>query len=419
MKRYVIIGNGVAAVGCIEGIRSLDREGDITVISEEDHPVYSRPLISYLLQGRTDTELMKYRPDGFYEENGCRVRYGRRASAIDAVSHTVTLDDGGKIAYDCLCVAAGSRPFVPPFEGLDTVKCRFSFMTLDDALALGKALTPETRVLIVGAGLIGLKCAEGIRDRVGSITVCDLADRVLSSILDTECAAVVQKHLETNGISFMLGDTVQRFEENRAFMKSGASVDFDLLVLAVGVRANTGLVKNAGGEKQTLDEAYRFFSGAPGNLILALLAFLLMYFILNYTKIGTYCSAIGSNEFTAKNMGINVKKYKLIGFMLLHFFVGIMAILSVSYGTTMTALTEMSTMSRNFQPLMGTFFGVAFKKYGMPIPAIVVGEFIISMIFNGFVALGAPTTIQKMVTGAALLIIVTLTARGGKGSVVK
>ena len=175
----------------------------------------------------------------------------------------------------------------------------------------------------------------------------------------------------------------------------------------------------AGGVKQTLPEELRFFSGAPGNIILAGLAFLLMFFILNYTKIGTYCNAIGSNEFTAKNMGISVKKYKLIGFILLHFFVGIMAILTVSYGTTMTALTGMSTMSRNFQPLMGTFFGVAFRKYRIPISAIVIGEFIISIIFNGFVALGAPTTIQNVVTGAALLIIVTLTARGGKGSVVK
>lgn len=175
----------------------------------------------------------------------------------------------------------------------------------------------------------------------------------------------------------------------------------------------------AGGEKQTLPENLRFFSGAPGNIILAVLAFLLMYFILNYTKIGTYCNAIGSNEFTAKNMGIDVKKYKLIGFMLLHFFVGIMAILSVSYGTTMTALTGMSTMSRNFQPLMGTFFGIAFRKYGQPITAIIVGEFIISLIFNGFIALGAPTTIQNVVTGAALLVIVSLTARGSKGSVVK
>ena len=175
----------------------------------------------------------------------------------------------------------------------------------------------------------------------------------------------------------------------------------------------------AGGVKQTLAPEMRFFSGAPGNIILALLAFWLMWFILNYTRIGTYCNAIGSNEFTAKNMGIDVKKYKLIGFALLHFFVGIMAILTVSYGTTMTALTGMSTMSRNFQPLMGTFFGVAFRKYGTPITAIVIGEFIIAIIFNGFVALGAPTTIQNVVTGAALLLIVTLTARGGRSSVVK
>jgi len=175
----------------------------------------------------------------------------------------------------------------------------------------------------------------------------------------------------------------------------------------------------AGGVKQTLAPELRFFSGAPGNIILAGLAFVLMYFILNYTKIGTYCNAIGSNEFTAKNMGINVKKYKLIGFILLHFFVGVMAILTVSYGTTMTALTGMTTMSRNFQPLMGTFFGVAFRKYGIPISAIVIGEFIISIIFNGFVALGAPTTIQNVVTGAALLALVALTARGARGSVVK
>ncbi len=175
----------------------------------------------------------------------------------------------------------------------------------------------------------------------------------------------------------------------------------------------------AGGSKQTLDPAMRAFGSAPGNILLALAAFLLMWFILKFTRVGTYCNAIGSNEFTARNMGISVAKYKLLGFMLLHFFVGIMAVLSVSYGTSMTALTGMSTMGRNFQPLMGTFFGIAFRKYGTPIIAIVIGELIISIIFNGFVAMGAPTTVQNIVTGAALLAIVTLTARRGKGAVAK
>ena len=248
MKRYVIIGNGTAAVGCVEGIRSADKDGAITVVSAEARHVYSRPLISYYLENKTDLERMKYRADGFYDENGCEVLYGRRAVAIEPEKKTVTLDDGNVLPYDSLCVAAGSRPFVPPFAGLETVEKSYNFMTLDDALALEEALAPEARVLIVGAGLIGLKCAEGIRDRVGSITVCDLADRALSSILDADCAAIVQEHLEKNGISFMLGDTATGFDGNRAFMKSGAEVAFDVLVLAVGVRANTELVKEAGGE---------------------------------------------------------------------------------------------------------------------------------------------------------------------------
>ena len=249
MKRYVIIGNGTATVGCIEGIRAADREGAITVVSGEARPVYSRPLISYYLEGKTDLERMKYRGDTFYTDNGCQVLYGRKATEIDPAQKTVQLDDGTALAYDKLCVAAGSRSFVPPFAGLDSVKERFTFMTLDDALSLEQALGTgrDKRVLIVGAGLIGLKCAEGIIDRAKSITVCDLADRVLSSILDAECAAVVQKHLEAHGIAFMLGDTAVKFDGGCAEMKSGRNVEFDVLVLAVGVRANTELVKAAGG----------------------------------------------------------------------------------------------------------------------------------------------------------------------------
>ena len=247
MKRYVMIGNGAAAVGCIEGIRALDQDGAITVVSEEKRPVYGRPLISYYLEGKTTLDKMNYRPADFYETNGCKLIYDRAVS-VDPEKKTVSLGGGDSLPYDALCVATGSRPFVPPFEGLDSVEKKFSFMTLDDALALEKALDKDARVLIVGAGLIGLKCAEGIKARVGRITVCDLADRVLSSILDADCAAFVQKHLEANGIDFLLGDTAVKFDRNTAVMKSGKTVDFDLLVLAVGVRANTDLVRGAGGK---------------------------------------------------------------------------------------------------------------------------------------------------------------------------
>lgn len=248
MKKFVIIGNGVAAAGCIEGIRSADRDAEITVVSAEKHPVYCRPLISYYLEGKTDLERIKYRSDSFYSDNGVKVCYGREAVKIDAEAKKAELDDGTQLPYDALCIAAGSSPFVPPFDGLDTVEKKFAFMTLDDALGLEKAVSQDSRVLIVGAGLIGLKCAEGLHGRAGSITVCDLADRVLSSILDGECASLVQRRLEENGVSFMLSDSAVKFDGNRAVMKSGREVDFDILVLAVGVRANNSMASEAGAE---------------------------------------------------------------------------------------------------------------------------------------------------------------------------
>ncbi len=247
MKQYLIIGNGIAAARCIEGIRSADAEGAITVVSEEKHAVYARPLISYYLEGKTGLAKMQYRSADFYERMGCTVLYGRKAVHIRDKDHIVELDDGTSLPYDALCLAVGSSPFVPPMDGLETGKNKYGFMTLDDALAVEQAITGESRVFIVGAGLIGLKCAEGILERVQSVTVCDLAGRVLSSILDDECAGMMQRHLEARGMKFLLSDSVARFAENKAYMKSGAEVDFDVLILAVGVRANIGLVREIGG----------------------------------------------------------------------------------------------------------------------------------------------------------------------------
>ncbi len=175
----------------------------------------------------------------------------------------------------------------------------------------------------------------------------------------------------------------------------------------------------AGGVEQTLPSDLRAFGQMPGNLILAVTAFAIAYLLLNYTKIGTYTYAIGSNEFVAKNMGIRVNVYKILAFIISGAFLGIMAVLTISYGSSMVAVTGMASMSRNFVPTMGCFFGLAFRKYGIPIPAIIIGEFVINIIFFGFIALGAPTAIQDVITGFALLIIVTVTTKVAKGEIVK
>lgn len=240
--RYVIVGNSAAGIGAVEGIRQIDKQGEIIVISREPHHAYSRPLISYLLLGKTTEEKMKYRDNDFYEKTGCRLLCGRTVEQVLADEKQVVLDGGEKIGYDRLLVATGSDPFIPPFEGLDSVPEKFTFMSLDDAWKLGGALSEEKRVLIVGAGLIGLKCAEGILKRVQSVTVIDLAPRILSSILDEEGARIIQNHLEDQGIKFHLSTGVKSFDGSLAYLENGETVQFDLLVLSVGVRPNTSLL---------------------------------------------------------------------------------------------------------------------------------------------------------------------------------
>lgn len=245
--QYVIIGNSTAATFAIEGIRAVDKAGSITVISDETRPAYGRPLISYYLYGRIKLENTDYRSASFYTDNGVTVKYGVRAEKIDPEKKTVALSDGSTIGYDKLLVATGSSPLVPPAEGLDTVQYH-TFMTMDSALALEKELSPEKRVLVVGAGLIGLKCVEGILDRVGSVTVVDLAARILPSILDEEGSAIVQERLGARGVSFILGDCAVRYAPGLATLRSGKEVPFDILVIAAGVRPNVSLVREAGGE---------------------------------------------------------------------------------------------------------------------------------------------------------------------------
>ena len=245
--RYVIIGGSAAAIGCIEGVRSVDKTGEIILITGETEWNYSRPLISYLLEGKTTRDKMWCRPDSFFTRNGVTVKAGVLATALDAGDRAVRLSTGERLAYDRLLAATGSRPFVPPIPGLETVERTFCFQTLSDASALAEALRPESRVLILGAGLTGVKCAEGIRGLCAQIAIADLAPRVLPAVLDDTAAAMVQARMEEKGVRFYLNDSAAAFRGNTARLQSGTELEFDVLVTAVGVRPNTQLVADAGG----------------------------------------------------------------------------------------------------------------------------------------------------------------------------
>ncbi len=244
--KYVIIGNSAAAIGGVQGIRESDREGEITIVTDEAYHTYSRPLISYWLGGKVTDQNMYYRSKDFYKDNNVKVLFSRRAQKIEKSS--VTLDNGDKLAFDKLLVATGSKPFIPPMKGLDKVKEQYTFMTWDSVKAIKKKVKKHSKVLIIGAGLIGLKAAEALYHLNADITVVDLADRILPSILDVDAGKIMQKHIEDKGTKIILSASVEEFSPKSAKLTNGETVDFDILIVAVGVRPNTELIAEAGGK---------------------------------------------------------------------------------------------------------------------------------------------------------------------------
>ncbi len=248
--KYAIIGNSAAAVGAIEAIRSVDREGTITAISAEPYAVYSRPLISEYLAGETAIEKMAYRPADFYEKNGVEAILGVAAESIDFGAKEVRLADGRSVGYDKLLIATGGKPFVPPIAGLDKSDV-YTFTTLADAMRLDAALERGIEnFVIVGGGLIGLKCAESLRKRGAKVTVVELADRVMAAVMDVEAGRIVERGLARAGVSVMTGDTVEEVlgepdSITGVRLKSGKELSCQAVVIAIGVAPNVDLVRGS------------------------------------------------------------------------------------------------------------------------------------------------------------------------------
>ncbi|MFZ5944494.1 MAG: NAD(P)/FAD-dependent oxidoreductase [Bacillota bacterium] len=245
--KYVIIGNSAAAVGAVEGIRQIDETSPITIISDEPYHTYSRPLISYYLAGKVSEEKMMYRKTDFYKANNITPLLGKKAVKVDPAKKEVILEDDTKVSYDKLLVATGGTPFIPPMEGLGK-KGVYSFIKLDDVKEIKEVVMTGNKAVIVGAGLIGLKAAEGLKNLGVDVTVVELANRVLPAILDEEAALIVQHHLEKQGIKFELNTSVEKItgsdKADGVVLKGGKAYPADLVVVAVGVRPNTDVVKD-------------------------------------------------------------------------------------------------------------------------------------------------------------------------------
>lgn len=250
--RYLIIGNSTAAIACVEGIRSMDSEGEITLVSDEKEHTYSRPLISYLLAGDIEKDRMYYRPDDFYEVNKILALLGTKVVKIKPGSNTVFTDDGNEIHFEKCLIATGGKPFVPPVENSDAEGV-FTFLSWEDADAVKSHIEKNQvkQAVVVGAGLIGMKTVEALLALGLKVHVVELAGFALSTMLDETAARFVHERLEERGVELHFNTTVSKIDLRKdsvcgVKLENDTKIPCEMLIFAIGVRPNIALVKDAG-----------------------------------------------------------------------------------------------------------------------------------------------------------------------------
>jgi len=244
---YVIVGNGVAAIGAVEGIREHDKSGKILIVSDEAVPTYGRPLISYYLADKIKLDTLPYRPEEFYKENKVTMKLGAKVTSVDKDNKQLTLENGEKLSYDKLLLATGGTPTTPNIDGIEGSGI-YHFTTVAHAEALKDVMERVKKVVVIGAGLIALKAAEGFAVRGVEVTMV-VRSRIMRSYFDEKAGAMVVDHLEKNGLHFVQGATIEkidRFDDGtvKGVVTNQGTFEADVVIVAAGVRPNMNLAKN-------------------------------------------------------------------------------------------------------------------------------------------------------------------------------
>lgn len=242
--RYVIIGASAAGVSAAETLRREDPEGEIVMISDEAL-VYSRPLLSYLLAGTVDEEEMLYRPRDFFSRNEIDARF-TRAVALEPEKHRVRLADDQVVEYDRLLLATGASPRFPKAEGMGKQGI-FGLRRLADVEGMLERIPRAKRAVVLGAGLVGLKAAAGLKGHGLEVTVLVGSPHVLSQMLDADSSQVFREVFEEHGVPIVTGVSPVAAHGNGDVeaieVDSGDVFPCELVVVGKGVDPNLELAE--------------------------------------------------------------------------------------------------------------------------------------------------------------------------------
>ena len=246
----IVIGNGMAAARFVDELarRALGRYA-VAVIGEEPRLAYNRVLLSALLADEVGFDDIELRPARWWQDRGVTLRYGVRATAVDAAARNVTLAGGTRLSFSKLVFATGSQPIKPDIPGMDLPGV-LTFRDVDDVNAIAASKAAGTRVVVIGGGLLGLEAAYGLAKAGARVTLLHLMDRLMERQLDQRAALMLQRAVEARGIAVRLQAQTARIAGNGRVegveLRDGTTIAADAVVVAVGIRANIGLARAAG-----------------------------------------------------------------------------------------------------------------------------------------------------------------------------
>jgi len=250
-EKLILIGNGMAGVRTLEELLKLSPEHyETTVFGGEPYGNYNRILLSPVLAGEKTIDEIMLNDEQWYADNGITLHKGKWIESVDRARRIVRAGDGTEAAYDRLIIATGSTPFMIPVPGneLDGV---IAFRDIGDVdTMLEVAAKQHGKAVVIGGGLLGLEAANGLLKQGMDVTVVHLMDCLMERQLDKPAAALLQASLEQKGLKFLMQAQTEailgkdRVEAVR--FKDGLEVAADLVVMAVGIRANYALAEKVG-----------------------------------------------------------------------------------------------------------------------------------------------------------------------------
>ena len=249
-QRLVVIGNGMAPGRALEKLFELAPDAfDVTIFNAEPRVNYDRIMLSPVLSGEKSFEQIVIHGDGWYVKHGVALHKGVTVTGIDRASRTVTTARGLTVPYDKLIVATGSLPIVIPVPG-NKLAGVLTYRDLDDVQAMLLAATARGSAVVIGGGLLGLEAAAGLCERGMKVTVVHLAPTLMERQLDTTAGHLLQKAVEARGIRVITRANTKAILGERkveaVLLEDGTRIAADLVVMAVGIRPNAQLAKDAG-----------------------------------------------------------------------------------------------------------------------------------------------------------------------------